>query len=194
MPDGPRTSGRAAARSTKLLASRQTLSSSKQRLANYCKDNKECHMFNCQLACHKGDTFSPQGYNESAHSWPVSKLHGKLASCHKGSMGPRHDSGVQNRVSVNPSSEPPSKSGCDLQPGTGSGSRGGPYNAREGSHCRATQSRGREGFYTTLFLVPKKGGGSRPVINLKHLNEFIPFHHFKMEGMHTLKDVLRQND
>ena len=34
----------------------------------------------------------------------------------------------------------------------------------------------------------------RPVVNLKALNEFIPFVHFKMEGMHTLRDVLKEND
>ena len=55
------------------------------------------------------------------------------------------------------------------------------------------QERGK-GFYSSLFLVPKKGGGMRPVINLKALNEFIPFVHFKMEGMHTLRDVLKEND
>ena len=29
------------------------------------------------------------------------------------------------------------------------------------------------GFVSTLFLVPKKGGGQRPVINLKNLNSFV---------------------
>lgn len=43
------------------------------------------------------------------------------------------------------------------------------------------------GFYSTLFLVPKKDGGQRPVINLKCLNAFIEAPHFKMEGIHTLK-------
>ena len=50
------------------------------------------------------------------------------------------------------------------------------------------------GFYSSLFLVPKKDGGMRPVINLKCLNECIVPHHFKMEGIHTLKDLLRRND
>ena len=44
------------------------------------------------------------------------------------------------------------------------------------------------------FLVPKKDGGHRPITNLKKLNEFIPHHHFKMEGIHMLKDLLRQGD
>ena len=40
-------------------------------------------------------------------------------------------------------------------------------------------------FYSSLFLVPKKDGGMRPVINLKCLNEFVAPQHFKMEGLHT---------
>ena len=44
-----------------------------------------------------------------------------------------------------------------------------------------------EGFYSTLFLVPKKDGGQRPVVNLKELNKFVATSHFKMEGVHTLK-------
>ncbi len=51
-----------------------------------------------------------------------------------------------------------------------------------------------QSFLSNLFIVPKKGGGFRPVINLKCLNEFIKPEHFKMEGMHMLKDVLQQND
>ena len=49
-------------------------------------------------------------------------------------------------------------------------------------------------FLSNLFLVPKKDGGNRPVINLKALNSFIPYSHFKMEGLHLLKDLLRENN
>ena len=49
-------------------------------------------------------------------------------------------------------------------------------------------------FYSNLFLVPKKDGGQRPVINLKALNQFIQTHHFKMEGMHTLKEMIQPDD
>ena len=49
-------------------------------------------------------------------------------------------------------------------------------------------------FLSNFFLVSKKDGGKRPVINLKTLNSFIPYSHFKMEGLHLLKDLLREND
>ena len=51
-----------------------------------------------------------------------------------------------------------------------------------------------DGYFSSIFLVPKKDGGHRPIINLKKLNGFIPHHHFKMEGIHMLKDLLKQED
>ena len=49
-------------------------------------------------------------------------------------------------------------------------------------------------FLSTIFLVPKKDGGQRPVINLKCLNKFVYREHFKMEGIHILRDLLRAGD
>ena len=51
-----------------------------------------------------------------------------------------------------------------------------------------------QGFVSSIFLVPKKGGGQRPVVNLRPLNQFIPYEHFKMEGIHMLRDLLRKGD
>ena len=48
-----------------------------------------------------------------------------------------------------------------------------------------------KGFHSS---VPKKDGGTRPVINLKMLNTFVETPHFKMEGIHLLKDVLKEGD
>jgi len=45
-----------------------------------------------------------------------------------------------------------------------------------------------EGFFSQMFLVPKKDGRQRPVINLKRLNQSVKTEHFKMEGIHMLKD------
>ena len=49
-------------------------------------------------------------------------------------------------------------------------------------------------FYSILFLVSKKGGKMRPVINLEKLNGWVEPQHFKIEGMGTLKKLLRVND
>ena len=49
-------------------------------------------------------------------------------------------------------------------------------------------------FYCILFLVPKKNGQMRPVINLKALNQWVETPHFKMEGLTSLQDLLRQGD
>ena len=44
------------------------------------------------------------------------------------------------------------------------------------------------------FLICKKGWENRPVINLNDLNRFIPYKHFKMEGLHCLKYVLQKGN
>ena len=44
-----------------------------------------------------------------------------------------------------------------------------------------------------LFLVAKKPGGKRPVLNLRPSNNFVPNETFKMEGIHLLKDFLKPN-
>ena len=51
-----------------------------------------------------------------------------------------------------------------------------------------------QGSLSSIFLVPKKGGGQRPVVNLRPLSQFIPYEHFKMEGIHMLRDLLRKGD
>ena len=49
-------------------------------------------------------------------------------------------------------------------------------------------------FISQLFLVEKKGGGQRPVVNLKALNNFVRLEHFKMEGLHILPDLIQTGD
>ena len=49
-------------------------------------------------------------------------------------------------------------------------------------------------FLSSLFLINKKGGMNRPVINLKDLNKLISYKNFKMEGLNCLKYVLQKVD
>ena len=49
-------------------------------------------------------------------------------------------------------------------------------------------------FISNLFTIPKKGGELRPVINLKPLNHCVEYHHFKMESLISLLDLMRPND
>ena len=51
-----------------------------------------------------------------------------------------------------------------------------------------------KGFLSQLFIVPKKDGGMRPIVNLKSLNSFVETVHFKMEGIQMVKDILRPGD
>lgn len=50
------------------------------------------------------------------------------------------------------------------------------------------------GFFSVLFLVPKKEGQFRPVINLRPLNRFLRYLHFKMEGIQVVRDLLQRGD
>ena len=48
-----------------------------------------------------------------------------------------------------------------------------------------------ENFYSRLFLVPKKEGTFRPVIDLSRLNKFVENFHFQTESISCLKTLLK---
>ena len=50
------------------------------------------------------------------------------------------------------------------------------------------------GFYSTLFVVPKKNGELRPVINLRPLNQYIRKQHFKMDTMSKVINLVKKGD
>ena len=49
-------------------------------------------------------------------------------------------------------------------------------------------------FLSSVFLVKQKDGGNRPVINLKELNSYVTYQHFKMEGLYLLKHLIQIGD
>lgn len=48
-------------------------------------------------------------------------------------------------------------------------------------------------FISNIFIVEKKNGKFRPVINLMKLNEFITYHHFKMETLDVVLSSIKRN-
>ena len=52
----------------------------------------------------------------------------------------------------------------------------------------------KSGYYSRLFLVRKKSGGWRPVIDLSRLNRHVITPHFKMETLDSVRLSLRRND
>ena len=63
---------------------------------------------------------------------------------------------------------------------------------KKGAIRKVQPSKGE--FVSNLFLVKKKDGAQRPVINLKQLNGYIPNCPFKMEGLQNLKYMLQKGD
>ena len=49
-------------------------------------------------------------------------------------------------------------------------------------------------FLSNVFVTPKGEDQYRPIINLKGLNRYIPYHHFKMEGLKDVKNLLKKGD
>ena len=46
-------------------------------------------------------------------------------------------------------------------------------------------------FVSTIFLRPKKDGTHRTILNLKALNEYIAYHHFKMDTLEAAVNMMR---
>jgi hypothetical protein len=51
-----------------------------------------------------------------------------------------------------------------------------------------------QGFISSIFLIPKRTGGYRPIINLKALNRFLSYQKFKMEGISSVRHTIREGD
>lgn len=57
------------------------------------------------------------------------------------------------------------------------------------------QVRQTPGFYSSMFVIPKKNDGVRPVFNLKRrINQFVEAPHFKMETIREVSLMIKPND
>jgi len=52
----------------------------------------------------------------------------------------------------------------------------------------------QEDFYSTFFLVPKKNGLMRPVLNLRPLNRYLAKKHFRMDTLTKVINMVRPKD
>lgn len=50
------------------------------------------------------------------------------------------------------------------------------------------------GFYSTFFVVPKKSGKMRPILNLRPLNQYLQKKHFKMDTLSKVLNLVKAND
>ena len=156
----------------------------------FCKKCNSKYSVNLQCNC-------SQGYSTPAKTIKSSRstdtFYNQLSKNNKGLVGPEYNNRVQDRIHLRAPSTPktlpkPIKS----EPARAGIPRDHRDDLKRGGDRATDPIRGR--IFSTLFLVPKKDGGQRQVINLKSLNSFIHAPHFKMEAIHKLKSLLKKGD
>ena len=63
--------------------------------------------------------------------------------------------------------------------------------ASEGAIVKCEHESGE--YISPIFTTPKKDGSSQMILNLKSLNKFIEYHHFKMESLPTVLSLVKRN-
>lgn len=48
-------------------------------------------------------------------------------------------------------------------------------------------------FLSSIFYRPKKSGEYRVILTLKNLNEFVVYHHFKMDTFESAVNLIKKN-
>ena len=122
---------------------------------------------------------------ESLPAWKLLTKDQELLALEEGYQIPLLMEPVQEKASKVPKLNQEQQKQVDLE---------GKAMLEKGPISKVCHSKGE--FSSSLFLTSKKGGGNRPVINLKDVNRFIPYKYFKMEGatVQCLKYVLQEGD
>ena len=128
-----------------------------------------------------------------ATSKKVKTFFGSMGDSFKGSRNFRNFKGIQDTFSKESNtgeSSPDATHGSGTSRSNTSGDRG---HVEEESHIQQTEHQAGE-FLSNISLVSKREGGNRPVVNLRYLNQFILYQHFKMEGLFCLREILQEGD
>ena len=112
----------------------------------------------------------------------------ELADRHSGPVGPKHNSGLTDRPHIQTTKSISATFPSPFNRTTTTGKGGSLGNAQEGSHQENNPCK-----WVLLEPVagPQEGWGP---INLKTLNQCVQNQHFKVEGIHNLKDLQQPED
>ena len=139
-----------------------------------------------------GSALSKEGDQNQFACRPYKGVQRELGPADSGSLGTTDSSGFPTTPCKSTSSNISSPTITAVTSTAGIGINRDTGNVRETSHKGGSTR--PKGFCFSIFLVPKKDGVHRPVINLKALNKFIVEEHFKMEGFHMVKDLIKPGD
>ena len=143
----------------------------------------------CQ-SVHGGEKLGIYRPSSSREALPPSV---QLVNNHTGLVHPKHCTGLPDRLCVGATpTVSPQPSSLFLKTNL-SDSREVDKTAQEAGDL-TVGTPAEAGSLSNIFLVHRKDGGQRPVINLKALIWLINTKHFKMEGIHTVKDLLKPGD
>ena len=113
---------------------------------------------------------------------------------HSRPLGLGSDSGLQDRTGNSPSATVITPS-CKTFFNTGSSVRAGSKQiVSKASNSPYSSFKPGGGIYQFYVCGAQKDGGSRPVVNLKPFDQYLAYEHFKMEGIHMLRDLLKKGD